>query len=123
MRYATEALKSALEHVEQRPPEHKLPVTRRMWRDRLPVPRRHAAAEWTISFNTLVQSRGRQQNKGMPTKAEVEGMPRSRASFKHALVLAGACLPLTWLALSPELAHGEEVVKAEAAKPFEDLTQ
>jgi hypothetical protein len=52
-------------------------------------------------------------------------MRKSRALFKHALTLAGACvplaMPLTWLALSPALAHGQEAVKTGATKPFDDL--
>ncbi len=48
-------------------------------------------------------------------------MRKSGALFKHALMWAGACVPLAWLALSAGLAHGQEAVKTGATKPFDDL--
>src|SRR5262245_49414089 len=55
-------------------------------------------------------------------------MPKSGASFRCVLMLAGACLPLTWLAVSPEVAQGQEAAQAgaattTAAQPFETLIQ
>jgi hypothetical protein len=50
-------------------------------------------------------------------------MRKSGALFKHALMLAGACVPLAGLALSPEVAHGQEAANTGAPKAFDDLTQ
>jgi hypothetical protein len=48
-------------------------------------------------------------------------MPKRGALLKYALTLAGACVPLAWLALSPEAAHGQGTVNTDTTKPFEDL--
>ncbi|HXS24053.1 MAG TPA: DUF1592 domain-containing protein, partial [Gemmatimonadales bacterium] len=56
-------------------------------------------------------------------------MPKRRASLNYVLLLAGACLPLAGLTLSPEVAQGQEPAKAgaattpSAAAPFETLIQ
>src|SRR5262245_32616596 len=55
-------------------------------------------------------------------------MPKSGASLKYVLMLAGACLPLASLTLSPEVAQGQEAAHAgaattSAAQPFETLIQ
>ena len=47
-------------------------------------------------------------------------MRRRGERFKGALRLAGAW-PLAWLALSPEIAHGQGVVNPDASKPFAEL--
>jgi Protein of unknown function (DUF1592)/Protein of unknown function (DUF1588)/Protein of unknown function (DUF1585)/Protein of unknown function (DUF1587)/Protein of unknown function (DUF1595) len=49
-------------------------------------------------------------------------MRTSGALFRSALMLAGACVPLAWLTLSPEVAHGQGAVNADAARPFDELT-
>ena len=48
-------------------------------------------------------------------------MRKSGAFFQVALMLAGACAPLAWLALCPAVAQGEEAANTAASKPFEDL--
>ncbi len=48
-------------------------------------------------------------------------MRKSGALLKRALVVAAICVPLAWLPLSPEVAHGQQAVNA-GAKPFEELT-
>jgi Protein of unknown function (DUF1592)/Protein of unknown function (DUF1588)/Protein of unknown function (DUF1585)/Protein of unknown function (DUF1587)/Protein of unknown function (DUF1595) len=50
-------------------------------------------------------------------------MPKSGALLKYVLVMAGACLPLAGLALSPEVAHGQGAANTAATPPFEDLIQ
>jgi hypothetical protein len=50
-------------------------------------------------------------------------MRKSGALFRHALVLAGACLPLAWPAVSAEVATGHDAVNTGASKRFDDLTQ
>ncbi len=49
-------------------------------------------------------------------------MRKSGALFRHALMLASAW-PLAWLAVSPEVAHGQQVENASASKQFDELTQ
>jgi hypothetical protein len=49
-------------------------------------------------------------------------MPKSGALFRSALLLAGACLPLAWAALSPEVVHAQEAA-TPAAQPFDALIQ
>jgi hypothetical protein len=49
-------------------------------------------------------------------------MRKSGALFKRALMLAGACVPLVGLALTPGLAHGQEAANTSPAKVFDDLT-
>jgi mono/diheme cytochrome c family protein len=49
-------------------------------------------------------------------------MGKSGALLKTALLLAGACVPLAWLALPPGPAHAQEAVSPAAAiKPFDEL--
>jgi hypothetical protein len=54
-------------------------------------------------------------------------MPKSGALLKHARVLARVCVPLAWLALAAEVAHGQDAAhagaNAGAAKPFADLIE
>ena len=50
-------------------------------------------------------------------------MRKSGALFRHALVLAGACLPLAWPAVSAEVATGHDAVNTSPSKRFDDLTQ
>jgi hypothetical protein len=48
-------------------------------------------------------------------------MRKSRALFRQALKLAGACAPVAWLALSPGLAQGQGAPTADAHKAFDGL--
>src|SRR5262245_47519446 len=56
-------------------------------------------------------------------------MLKRRASSKYVLLLAGACLPLAWLALTPEVAQGQEATNAGAhpttsvTAPFDTVIQ
>ncbi|HVQ15734.1 MAG TPA: DUF1592 domain-containing protein, partial [Vicinamibacterales bacterium] len=48
-------------------------------------------------------------------------MRKSGALFKHALMLAGACVPLAWPALSAEVAQGHGTADTATTQPFDEL--
>ncbi len=48
-------------------------------------------------------------------------MPKSRPLFQYALMRAGACVPLAWIALSAGVAQGQGAPSADPTKPYEDL--
>lgn len=48
-------------------------------------------------------------------------MRKSGAGFGSALKLAGACLPLAWIALSTQVAQGQGAVNADASQPLNHL--
>src|SRR5688572_4720561 len=50
-------------------------------------------------------------------------MPKSGSLIKYALMLAGACAPLAWVALSSGVAHGQEAANSAAHKAFDDLIE